>query len=84
MPEPDYKQILYKLRPTNKYLWSGFIAVTIFGVVLVLSLFEIFGTKSEIVAMLTGLFTASWAGRLAEIVSVRKKIDNALKEKIVT
>ncbi len=84
MTEPDYKEILYKLRPTNRNLWSGSIAVALFGVIWVLSLFDIFGAKSEIVAMLTGLFTAHYAGRLAEIVGFRKKICNALKGKTVT
>lgn len=83
MTEPDYKEILYKIRPTNRDLWTVSIAVAFFGVFLVLSLFEIFGTSSEIAAMLTGLFTASCAGRLAEIASFRKKIDNALKGKMV-
>jgi len=84
MTESDYKEILYKLRPTNRDLWSGSIYVALFGVILVLSLFEIFGTRSETIAILSGLFTASGFGRLSETLRIRKKIDNALKGKMVT
>lgn len=84
MTEPADKEILYKLRPKNRILWSGSITVALFGVILTLSFFDIFGSKSETVAILTGLFTAHWAGRLAEIVSLRKKIDHVLKGKLVT
>ena len=84
MNEPDYKEFLYKLKPTNKELWSGAIFVAILGIILVLSFFEIFGSKSEILAILSGLFTAHWSGRLAEIASVRRRIGNALKEKMAT
>jgi hypothetical protein len=84
MIELDYKKILYKIRPTNRNLWSVSMAVLFFGVIWVVSLFELFGVKSESLPIISGLFTALFTGRFAEAISVRKKIDHAIKSKNAT
>ncbi len=84
MTKLDYKEILFKIRPSNRDLWTVSIAVVLFGVVCVVALFELFGIKPETLAIISGLFTALWTGRFLETINVRKKINNALKGKMVT
>ncbi len=79
MTEPIYKEILYKIRPTNRDLGLVFIALVLFGVIWVIALFELFGITSESLAIISGLFTAFWAGRFAETINVRRKINDVLK-----